>query len=147
MIDRAICDTIEVQYSLRLSFALRNFNCCKINRGWCQIRNLLLVWVPGTSTSQAHTGAHASVQETERKLWQYLCSNKWVLRNLAISMWNHKHTDGDICMKWEQGGADDILLCPCGGESCCLFVPLHKSLSNLCRTHYHGETHHESSPW
>lgn len=43
-IDWAICETIEVQYTLRLPFALRNFNCSKINRGWGRNLNLLLVY-------------------------------------------------------------------------------------------------------
>lgn len=60
-IDRAICETIEVQYTLRLSFALRNFNCFKINRGWCWILNLLLVYELLARRHLKHTSRYASL--------------------------------------------------------------------------------------
>lgn len=63
-IDRAICETIEVQYTLRLSFALRNFNCFKINRGWCWILNLLLVY---ELLARRHL-THIQVHETTHTL-------------------------------------------------------------------------------
>lgn len=74
-IDRAICETIEVQYTLRLSFALRNFNCCKINRGWCWILNLLLVYELLARRHLKHAGAHASAHTLRSVPCLWSCDN------------------------------------------------------------------------
>lgn len=76
-IDRAICVTIEVQYTLRLSFARRNFNCCKIYRGWCRILNLLLVYelLARWQLKHTRTGAHASLHTLRSVSYLWSCHN------------------------------------------------------------------------
>lgn len=86
-IDRAICETIEVQYTLRLSFALRNFNCHKVNSGCCWILNLLLVYESLARQRLTYRctriGAHAEI-----RLWSgdntLAASTIWILLNSPL---------------------------------------------------------------
>lgn len=166
-IDRAICENIEVHYTPRLSFALKNFNWCKI-RGLRRILNLPPVCfffcslrVSGTLMSQTQTATPAPVHRTEishiviSPLRLDLNNIERVSNGLLLNIMIHKHhtTERQYIYRIYTVSLEGRFTTGCDRWQTApslhwwviwLLRPSLKSLSGLSGAYYHGETHHRS---
>lgn len=165
-IDRAICENIEVHYTPRLSFALKNFNWCKI-RGLRRILNLPPVCffcslrVSGTLMSQTQTATPAPVHRTEishiviSPLRLDLNNIERVSNGLLLNIMMHKHhmTERQYIYRIYTVSLEGRFTTGCDRWQTApslhwwviwLLRPSLKSLSGLSGAYYHGETQHRS---